>query len=335
MKKFISFLFFGITCTTIQAQQINNMHTHFKDSHVEITYTLKTNAPVNIELLYSTDRGHTFQICYAVTGNLQFQTSGNKKIIWECAEDGVILADVVLKLNIKKENNTLGKTDKDLIKMVFVEGGTFLMGCTVEQDGVCHNDEKPAHPVRLNSFYIGKYTITQGQWKAVMGNNPSYFAKGDNYPVDNVSWEDAQEFIRQLNKMTGKSYRLPTEAEWEYAARGGKKSHIHIYSGSDRANEVSWNESNSDNGTHLVGSKSPNELGIYDMSGNLWEWCNDWFAPYPASTQTNPTGPSSGTYRVLRGGSWKVPSSDCRVSYRYDINPNDRYYSLGFRVVHP
>ena len=334
MKKIIIFFFLTITYTMLQAQQISNMSARFKDSHVEITYTLTTNTPTNIELLFSTDNGKTFHIGCAVAGHIQSQTSGNKKIIWDCTEDGVIVADVILKLN-PKTGSLFNKTNTDLIEMVFVEGGSFMMGCTEEQDKSCHSDEKPMHQVRLSSFYIGKYTVTQGQWKAVMGNNPSYFSKGDNYPVDNVSWEDAQEFIRQLNRMTGKNYRLPTEAEWEYAARGGKKSHGYKYSGSDIANNVSWNETNSSKSTHPVGSKSPNELGIYDMAGNLWEWCNDWAGNYSHSMQTNPAGPASGIYRVLRGGSWRVPVFDCRVTFRYDIPPGERFYSLGFRLVLP
>jgi formylglycine-generating enzyme required for sulfatase activity len=209
------------------------------------------------------------------------------------------------------------------------------MGCTDEQGNDCHNDERPVHQVTVSSFRIGKYEITQGQWKAVMGNNPAYFSKGDNYPVENVSWEDAQEFIRQLNIKTGKNYRLPTEAEWEYAARGGNRSQGYKFSGSNNVNNVAWNAGNSGESTHPVGTKSPNELGIYDMSGNVWEWCGDWSAPYSASAQTNPTGASSGSYRVLRGGCWRVGASDCRVSFRYDINRTDRYYSLGLRVVLP
>ena len=337
MKKIIIFTFFclGITHTTLQAQQIRNMKTRFTGSNVEVTYTLSTNVPVNIELQYSTNKGNSYQTCHTVRGDLQSQTSGNKTMIWECAEDGVIVADAVLKLSFTRGKEIELDTRDEEIEMVFVEGGTFMMGCTKEQEGDCHNDEKPVHQITLSSFRIGKYAITQGQWEAVMGNNPAYFAKGDNYPVENVSWEDAQEFIRKLNIKTGRNYRLPTEAEWEYAARGGKKSAGYRYSGSNTINNVSWNASNSGDSTHPVGLKSPNELGIYDMSGNVWEWCGDWSAPYSASAQTNPTGVSSGSYRVLRGGSWRAPGEDCRVTFRYDVNPSDHYYSLGLRLVLP
>ena len=334
MTKIITVFFLGIACITLQAQQMSNMQTRFTGSHVEVFYTLTSNASANIELLYSTDRGNTFQTCRAVTGDLQSQTSGNKKIIWECAEEGVIVADVILKLNAKTDTDAL-KTDMDLIEMVFVEGGSFRMGCTKEQGKDCHNYEKPEHQVTLSSFYMGKYPVTQGEWKAVMGHNPAYFSKGDNYPVENVSWDDVQEFIRKLNMQTGKNYRLPTEAEWEYAARGGKKNLGYKFSGSNNVNNVAWHEGNSNESTHPVGAKQPNELGIYDMCGNVWEWCSDWSGPYSALAQTNPTGPGSGSYHILRGGSWRAPIADCRVSYRYDVTPGDHYYSLGFRIVHP
>ena len=332
MQKIILFFFWGLAYTTLQAQQMTNMQTRFTGSHVEVYYTLTTNVPTPVELLYSTDGGHTFKTCRTVTGDLQSQTSGNKKITWECAEDGVIIADVILKLNAPTGRVN---ADTNLIEMVGVEGGTFWMGCTEEQEKDCHTDEKPMHQVTLSSFYIGKYPVTQGQWKMVMGNNPAYFDKGDNYPVENVRWEDAQEFIRQLNMQTGKNYRLPTEAEWEYACRGGKLSAHYKFSGSNNASDVAWHKENCNESTHPVGTKLPNELGIYDMSGNVWEWCSDWSAPYPAEAQTNPAGPSSGDYRVLRGGSWRVPISDCRITFRYDIKPDDHFYSLGFRVVHP
>ena len=220
------------------------------------------------------------------------------------------------------------------IEMVWVSGGTFTMGATSEQGSDAYNWEKPAHSVTLSGYYIGKYEVTQAQWKAVMGNNPSSF-KGDNLPVERVSWNDVQEFIRKLNQMTGKSYRLPTEAEWEYAARGGGKSRGYRYSGSDNIGSVAWHWDNSNSTTHPVGSKSPNELGIYDMSGNVYEWCQDWYSNnyYSSSSQRNPQGPSSGSYRVYRGGGWGSFAGYCRVSGRDFNSPVSRYYNLGFRLV--
>lgn len=216
--------------------------------------------------------------------------------------------------------------------MVYVEGGTFTMGATSEQGGNAYNDETPTHSVTLSPYYIGKYEVTQLQWKSVMGNNPSYF-KGDNLPVESVSWDDVQEFISKLNAATDKKYRLPTEAEWEYAARGGRKGQGCKYSGGNDVATVAWYTSNSGSKTHPVGQKQPNELGVYDMSGNVWEWCADWYGSYSSSSQTNPTGPSSGARRVLRGGSWYSDAGCCRVSYRNNDDLNNRGGNGGFRLV--
>jgi formylglycine-generating enzyme required for sulfatase activity len=218
------------------------------------------------------------------------------------------------------------------IQMVLVCGGTFTMGCTGEQDGDCYGNESQAHQVTLRSFYIEKYEVTQVQWEAVMVSNPSDF-EGDNLPVENVSWDDVQEFISKLNAKTGKNYRLPTEAEWEYAARGGAQSKGYKYSGSNNVGEVAWYKGNSGSVTHTIGTKAPNELGLYDMSGNVWEWCSDWGGAYSASAQTNPTGPSSGSNRVIRGGSWSNIAQYVRVPIRYNYMPGDRYSRLGFRLA--
>ena len=218
------------------------------------------------------------------------------------------------------------------IEMVYVEGGTFTMGATSEQGSDAYDNEKPAHSVTLDGYYIGKYEVTQELWKAVMGSNPSNF-KGDNLPVENVSWNDVQEFLRKLNAMTGKSYRLPTEAEWEFAARGGNSSRGYKYSGSNSIGSVAWYWENSGSRTHAVGTKSPNELGIYDMSGNVLEWCQDWKGGYSSSPQRNPKGPNSGSGRVFRGGSWYSLAGSCRVSLRYNCAPGDRNSRLGFRLA--
>ena len=194
------------------------------------------------------------------------------------------------------------------------------------------DNEKPVHSVTLDDFYIGKYEVTQAQWRAVMGSNPSHF-KGDNLPVEMVSWDDVQEFIKKLNSTTGKTYRLPTEAEWEYAARGGDKSKGYKYSGSDKIEDVAWYIGNSGRKTHPVGTKKPNELDIYDMSGNVWEWCQDWFGSYSISPQKNPQGPSSGYYCVLRGGSWNNFSSFSRSASRLDSYTGFRKDFFGFRLV--
>ena len=215
--------------------------------------------------------------------------------------------------------------------MMHVEGGTFTMGATSEME-TPYDDEKPSHQVTLSSYYIGETEVTQALWKAVMGRNPSDF-KGDDLPVEQVSWNDCQTFISKLNALTGKNFRLPTEAEWEFAARGGNQSRHTQYSGSSRFDDVAWYEDNSDDKPHPVKTKQPNELGIYNMSGNVWEWCQDWNGDYSSNAQTNPTGASSGAQRVIRGGSWSYPPSSCRSLNRDYCAPEDSYSDLGLRLV--
>ena len=216
--------------------------------------------------------------------------------------------------------------------MMYVKGGTFIMGATSEQGSDADSDEKPTHRVTLSNFYIGKYEVTQALWEAVMGSNPSNW-KGANLPVETVSWDDCQTFIRKLNALTGKNFRLPTEAEWEFAARGGNNSRGYKYAGSNNIGDVAWYDDNSGSKTHVVGTKSPNELGIYDMSGNVWEWCQDWYGSYSSASQTNPTGASSGSYRVLRGGSWVNYAGCCRSSDRHNYAPGGRFSYCGLRLV--
>ena len=226
---------------------------------------------------------------------------------------------------------TIPVRDGISIEMVKVEAGSFNMGATPEMENP-HEDEKPVHRVTLtNNYYIGKYEVTQALWKIVMGSNPSN-SKGDNLPVEKVSWNDCQKFISKLNKLTGKSFRLPTEAEWEYAARGGNKSRGYQYSGSNTIGDVAWYDGNSGSKTHAVGTKQPNELGAFDMNGNVWEWCQDWFNRYSSSPQTNPIGAVSGACRVYRGGSWCY-SGYCRCSCRFDGTPDFRNGDLGLRLV--
>jgi formylglycine-generating enzyme required for sulfatase activity len=226
-------------------------------------------------------------------------------------------------------------TSADGIEMVFIKGGTFNMGCTSEQSD-CDDDEKPTHQVTVSDFYIGKYEVTQKQWHDVMGSNPSNFSGCDDCPVEKVSWNDVQEFIKKLNQKTGKKYRLPTEAEWEYTARGGVET-LHAtsqqYAGSNNIDEVAWYTSNSGSKTHPVGQKKPNALGIYDMTGNVWEWCSDWYGNYSGGSQTNPQGATSGSYRVLRGGGWYYVARYCRVSDGISDGPGYRSSCSGFRLA--
>ena len=230
--------------------------------------------------------------------------------------------------------------------MVAVEGGTFSMGLTAEQAGDDFYWAPPAHEVTLSSYFIGQTEVTQALWQAVMGNNPSYFSSRNNYdtnlqrPVECVSWNDCQTFITKLNQLTGKKFRLPTEAEWEFAARGGNQSHGYKYSGSNYPDNVAWysvpsqTSGNVGYGTQTVATKAPNELGLYDMSGNVWEWCQDyWAQSYSSDAQTNPTGPTSGPGRVLRGGCWYYEAKYCNVLNRRFFGPLNTGNNLGLRLA--
>ena len=220
------------------------------------------------------------------------------------------------------------------IPMVKVEGGVFEMGCTGEQASDCEENEKPSRRVLLSDFYIGKYEVTQAQWRSVMGSDPPNlaFPGCDQCPVERVNWIDIQKFIQKLNNKTGKNYRLPREAEWEYAARGGKLSRGFKYAGSNVLGNVAWFSDGSSR-THPVGEKGGNELGLYDMSGNVLEWCQDWYGGYPNNSQKDPIGASSGAMRVYRGGSWSDNTKSSRVSKRNGIAPTSSAHNLGFRIA--
>ena len=232
-------------------------------------------------------------------------------------------------------------------KMVYVEGGTFTMGAT-DGDTDAWDNERPAHQVTLSDYHIGETEVTQALWQAVMGDNPSVISSNNGYstnlqrPVENVSWDDCQTFITKLNDLTGQNFRLPTEAEWEFAARGGNLSQGSKYAGRDDINEVAWYRNNAysvgssslDYGTHTVGTKAPNELGLYDMSGNVWEWCQDWYGAYYSSkAQTNPIGPAAGSERVARGGGWTNAARENRVSNRGSSTPSNSSIRKGLRLA--
>ena len=301
----------------------------------EGTVKLKASAPSNIQITLTKEAMATQQSMVSQPA---------------VAQQPVVQAPIA-----NSDNITIPVKDGISIDMVRVEAGTFTMGATAEMkdpyDGEKPTDrsaaydllqlakkyqydgEKPTHRVTLtNDYYIGKYEVTQALWQAVMGNNPSKL-KGKNLPVENVSWDDCQEFISKLNRITGKMFRLPTEAEWEYAARGGKKCRGYQYSGSNNLSDVAWYYDNSGYKTHAVGTKQPNELGIYDMSGNVWEWCQDWDGAYSSSSQVNPTGANSGSCRVFRGGCWFSDARFCRSSCRNSSSPDHRSCCLGLRLV--
>jgi len=230
--------------------------------------------------------------------------------------------------------------------MVLVKAGTFQMGSNIGE-----SDEQPVHSVTLTKdYYMGETEVTQELWYAVMGKKPtsdkdyrwvSRFGLGDNYPAYHISYTDCQQFIAKLSQMTGRQFRFPTEAEWEFAARGGTKSKGYTYAGSNTIDDVAWYEKNShdlgssdsDYATHAVKTKAPNELGLYDMSGNVWEWCYDWESSYPSAAQTDPTGPTSSSYRVSRGGCWNSSATYCRTANRRSGTPSWRWNDLGFRLA--
>lgn len=217
-------------------------------------------------------------------------------------------------------------------KMLRVDGGSFQMGATQEQDEDAEADEQNVHEVTLDSFYLGETPVTQALWKEVMGDNPSQ-VEGDKLPVDNVSWDDVVGlFLPRLNELMKMNFRLPTEAEWEYAARGGAQSRGCKYAGSDDVDEVAWHDRNSQKTPHPVKALRPNELGFYDMSGNVWEWCSDWYDEYSDFAVENPPGPSSGSKRVLRGGCWQYSSHCCRVSNRSSHDPGNHFF-IGLRLA--
>ena len=246
--------------------------------------------------------------------------------------------------NVSMENNII-EFQLSPFSLVFVEGGTFQMGTMLR-----NRDEQPVHEVTVSDFYISKYEVTQAEWEDVMGTKPAKF-QGYNNPVEQISWFDAIEFCNEKSIREGlepvylrtkekikvsfgkNGYRLPTEAEWEFAARGGNNSLGYIFSGSDNTQDIAWYDKNSNGKTHHVGSKKPNELGIYDMSGNVWEMCWDCYGGYSSESQINPAGPTSGTFKVSRGGSWSQDNTFCRVTYRYGVSYTDVSSSIGLRLV--
>ena len=283
--------------------------------------------PMNINLSFGTHNVALRREGKTVNKQITVTTTGNDNII----KMGFGLQPQWSKEITPKQKEVLEKLIKNMVK---VEGGPFMMGATPEQ-GTSDPTllEYPVHQVTLSDYFIGKYEVTQAEWEAVMGENSSGF-KGADKPVGRVSWDDCQSFIEKLNRLTGLQFSLPTEAQWEYAARGGNKSKGYKYSGSNIIWKVAWYYGNTSSyKTHQVGTKAPNELGLYDMSGNVREWCSDWYGDYSSSSQTNPTGPSSGSSRVYRGGNFISSDTFCRVSYRNWEDPGFRDDYLGLRLV--
>jgi formylglycine-generating enzyme required for sulfatase activity len=327
MKKAILQIIVLVLGLTARSQTISNFRLEQVGQQVHVYYSLTSSSACEVQLMVSTDNGKTWsgpltQVSGDVGKNI---TAGNKQITWNVLEERDQLVGDQIRFKVVANGKKSFEPE-----MVFVEGGTFQMGSSSGD-----SDEQPVHSVTLSSFSIGKYEVTQAQWKAVMGNNPSNFGGCDNCPVETVSWNDVQEFIRKLNAQTGKNYRLPTEAEWEFAAMGGNKSEGFIYSGSNNIEDVAWCDANGDTRTNEVGKKKPNELGIYDMSGNVQELCVDFQANYTNENQTNPNGPNNGPGHIMRGGGYNVFSAYAQSKVRNNIHPESVYSNVGLRLVLP
>ena len=339
MRKILAIAVLCLLSLTATAQNVTNVRFEQEGKMVKIYYDLSEEADVSIYL--STDGGKTYET--SPLGHLSGHAGEgvaagvSRCAVWDVLADREKLqgSDVRFKIvaarRYQNENFTVGGVN---FTMVYVQGGTFTMGCTSEQGHDCYSNEEPAHSVTLSDYYIGETEVTQALWTAVMGRNPSH-RKGRNKPVESVSWNAAQEFCRKLSQQTGRTFRLPTEAEWEYAARGGNKSQRYKYSGSNTLSSVAWygESKNSKTHPHPVKEKWPNELGLYDMSGNVWEWCQDLEGDYRGYSQTNPTGSSSGDSRVMRGGCSCSNAVGCRVASRAGNVPFFSWNFFGLRVV--
>ena len=331
-------LFLSLVCFTAVCsfgQTVSNVDAYQEGKNIIITYETDKAGSVG-DVFCSTDGGRTWGAPLTqVTGDVHKAVkAGKHRITWNVLAEAYDLKgdNICFKVEEKMANVITVKVNGVSFDMVRVDGGIFNMGLDKGFDDKAVTNESPAHSVTLDGYYIGKTEVTQALWQAVMGTNPSNF-KGDNMPVENVSWKDCQEFIGKLNVLTNKKFRLPTEAEWEYAARGGNKSRGYKYAGSDSIDDVAWYDMNGEEITHPVASKRPNELGIYDMAGNVYEWCSDWYGIYTDEPQANPQGPTTGPGRIIRGGSIDDLRDACTSTSRDNDDPNDCDSDMGLRLA--
>ena len=332
----------SLDLTNFNTDKVTNMNKMFAGCEKLTSLDLRSFNIVNVD-----DMEGMFLCCYNLKKILVYEGTWNNNhairdnMFTECA-GGLVWKKMPLNKSYKAPPARVTASGANLLitvgsasyTMVRVEGGSFTMGGTSEQGKSVEKDETPVHQVTLSSFYMGETEVTQALWQAVMGSNPSKY-KGNNKPVENVSWDDCLEFIQKLNQLTGRNFRLPTEAEWEFAARGGNKGHGYKFSGSNNVEDVAWLDTNSKNTTHDVKTKPANELGLYDMSGNVHELCQDWHGSYSSSAQTNPTGKSFGEIKVARGGNYYRSARECRVSFRNTVYPHMYYDEQGLRLVLP
>ena len=326
MIKIVQIICFLVSINSISAQSVTNVRAEQDLGKVVINYSLETTTPCEISVFFSSDNGNSWRsLTNSLNGDFGKNIGGGeRRIEWNLLNEKDISESDEFKFKITA---TIKKSFEP--EMVFVEGGTFYMGSNLRDI-----DEKPIHAVTLDSYSIGKYEVTQAQWKAVMGNYATDHEACDKFPTNYARSQDVSD-INKLNSLTGKNYRLPTEAEWEFAARGGNLSKGYTYSGSNDINEVAWFSDNSEKTLHFVGTKQCNELGIHDMSGNVWEWCSDWYGEYSRKSQNNPIGPSKGNGRVLRGGGSVGLANNCRSTKRMSYNFEVRDTYAGFRLVLP
>ena len=352
MRKSLLFAMALLLSAAAWAQRVSNVSFHRSGKEgreIVITYSLDKRADIRFQV--STDEGRHFSdYIRSFSGDAGKGVAPGKEkriLIYDLPELAEIPynpdtllgfneADTVIVFNVEVDDGSVDIFLGDIkFRMMQVAGGTFRMGCT-RPGAAKHSYEadKPVHTVTVDSFYMGQTEVTQRLWLAVMGTNPSQWKSNDSLPVEQVSYNDVQIFIARLSQLTGYRFRLPTEAEWEFAARGGNRSRGCIYPGSDGTlGSVAWYGINSNNHTHPVGRLQPNELGLYDMAGNVWEWCSDWYSDYTAEPQDNPRGPKHGENRILRGGCINSPSWGCAVSDRSWYLPDHGYGFHGFRLV--
>ena len=338
IANFLTFVLYTAFTLTLSAQVISNARFIQNGNTIRIYYDLTKQTDVKIE--FSQDGGAFYENLEgkSVTGDIgrSIAPGVDKCVVWDVLKDRSDLKSEkvcfrITSYDVSRRSFKVGDVSFD---MVFVEGGKYTMGCGGQND--CRAEERPAHKVTLDDYYIGECEVTQELWEAVMGVDRNYsHVSADNLPVDGVTWIDAQEFVLRLNQAIGETgFRLPTEAEWEYAARGGKKDRGFTHSGGNDVGWVAWYVDNSLGQPHPVRQKNPNALGVYDMNGNVWEWCEDWYGDYETSSQKNPQGPEGGVTRVLRGGSWHETPTFCRVCTRYSKPPSFRGLNIGLRLVY-
>jgi sulfatase modifying factor 1 len=325
-KKMFFLLLLAAMSFSLKAQKVSNIRAEQRGQDIVILYSLETTSPCEVVLTLSQDNGSTWSAPLKnVSGDVGNNiTSGEKQIIWEVLEE----QDQLVGKEIRFKVMAIGKSFVEP-EMILVKSGNFQMGSNRNQN------EMPIHKVSLNSFYISKFEVNQALWEEIMGSNPSKFNTCMQCPVEMVSWMDVQNFLMEIYYRTGKKYRLPTEAEWEYAAQGGERGGNYIYSGSNNIQDVAWFYYNSNSTTHRSGGKAANVMRVFDLTGNVWEWCSDWYGEYPNAQLKDPKGPVSGTQRVVRGGGWDNEDFESTITTRYRYEIDTKSDNLGFRLVLP